>query len=57
MKKYKLYMELEREGMILKINDIVKVKENEGFDIIHYLFTHDLEHHTLTKFELKEIED
>lgn len=56
MKKYKLYMELEREGMILRINDLVKVKENEHFDITNYLFSHDLEHHTLIKFELKEIE-
>lgn len=51
MKKYSLYMELEREGSTMKINDIVY----EPFDLKDYIYNHDLEHYTLVKFELKEV--
>ncbi len=53
VKKYNLHMELEREGSVLKINDIV----NAPFDLQDYIFTHDLEAYTIVKFDLKECED
>ncbi len=53
IRKYKLYIELEREGSVLKINDTV----SEPFNLEDYIFTHDLEAYTIIKFDLEEIKE
>lgn len=53
VKKYKLYIELEREGIILKIDDIV----NNPFNLDDYIFEHDLELYTIIKFDLEAIKE
>lgn len=50
MKKYNLYMKLEREGSIMKIKDVV----NEPFNLQDYIYKHDLEQYVIVDFKLKE---
>lgn len=49
--KYKLYMELQRERVELKLTDIVEAP----FDLNDYIFEHDLEAYTIVKFDMEAI--
>lgn len=53
VKKYKLYIELEREGSVIKIDDIV----NNPFNLDDYIFEHNLESYTIIKFDLEAIKE
>lgn len=55
--KYKVYIQLERKGSTLKINDIVEVKSGSVFDLNDYIFKHDLEAYNIIKFNLTKIEN
>ena len=49
--KYKLHMELEREGSKLVINDEVAAP----FNLEDYIYEHDLEAYTIIKFNMEVI--
>lgn len=53
MKKYKLHIELERDGVKLTLDEEV----NELPNLQDYIFKKDLEAYNIVKFEFKEIED
>lgn len=53
MKKYKLHIEAERDGITITIDDVVDKIPN----LDDYIYTKDLEAYNIIKFEFKPVEE